>query len=113
MTKDYKKKSKIQSISKKAKRNKKSRKQKDPCMIIKLKNLTHIKRKLFKLFNFTIIIQKKKKTLIKKGASKLLTLKEEKRSNKIKQIKCSKKLISISIKFNCSKKIFLKTHPKN
>lgn len=64
---------------------------------------------LFKSYNFTLTLRKRK-TSIKKEDSKPPTPKRGNKHNGQKLIKYSKKLSSISIKFNCSKKIYSSTH---
>lgn len=68
--------------------------------------------KLLMLWN-SIILPNKSKTYPKKDISKLPTPKKENNYNKPKQIKCSKRLVSISIKFNCSRKISIHPLPKS
>ena len=91
-TKDCNKKSKILPTYKVPKRNKNSHKLKEILMATKHKNQILIKRKHFKLYNFTTI-QNEKKIFPIKDVLKLPTPKEEKNLNKLKRIKCSKKLI--------------------
>lgn len=112
MTKDCKKKSKILPTYKMPKRNKNSHKLKEIPTMTNHKKKILIKRKHSKLCNFTLT-PKKKKIFPIRDVLKLPTPKEKGTLNNQSLIKCSKKLILILIKFNCSKKIFSKKLLKN